>query len=181
MGLDEGLASERAGLCRDRIVDDRCHGARRRGDVRLGPDLPLVVRIFAGADRHQFIRHGIAGHAVEEIGVAGIVGADRGLPEQHGLGEAEAEAFRAMQRYEGVGRGDEAVHFRPAHGLLDEMNALVAPDGRFELLQRTGMRAGVEGLDDEADVRVPARAEGPMKRLDHGDGVLALNERARIE
>ena len=42
------------------------------------------------------------------------------------------------------------------------MNALVAADRRFELLQRTGMRAGVEGLDDEADVRVPARAEGPM-------------------
>jgi hypothetical protein len=47
MGLDEDLASKSAGLCRDRVVDDGGHGARCRSDVRLGPDLARVIRIFA--------------------------------------------------------------------------------------------------------------------------------------
>jgi hypothetical protein len=49
MSLDEGLAFERAPLRRSWIIDDRGHGARRRLDVGLGPDLAVVIRIFAGA------------------------------------------------------------------------------------------------------------------------------------
>jgi hypothetical protein len=55
MGLDEGLAGKCAGLGDRRVIDDRRHGARRRRDVRLGPDLTFVIRIFAGADRDQLV------------------------------------------------------------------------------------------------------------------------------
>jgi hypothetical protein len=56
MGLDEGLPSSRAGLGGGRIVDDRCHVRRRDSDIGLGPDLALVIGIFACADGHELVR-----------------------------------------------------------------------------------------------------------------------------
>jgi hypothetical protein len=43
---------------------------RRHGDIGLGPDLTLVIGIFAGAYLHEPVRDEVTRLAVEEVGIA---------------------------------------------------------------------------------------------------------------
>ena len=62
---------------------DLAHQPGRLLQVGLGPDLILVARIGAGWNRDQPIGDREAGRFGEEVGIAGIVGADYRLAESH--------------------------------------------------------------------------------------------------
>ena len=90
-------AFARNGLPERFLFHQALHEPRRLIHVRLRPHLTGCERVFPFAHRHQFVIHQTGIAVVHEIGVAGVIGRHHRFSQQHALGHAETDAFRAMQ------------------------------------------------------------------------------------
>ncbi|EEF93795.1 hypothetical protein CATMIT_01568, partial [Catenibacterium mitsuokai DSM 15897] len=117
---------------------------------------------------------------VHEIQIARPGGADDRLAHRHALGQAQAEAFGAVQRHVHVGAALQRAHVGAVDDLIAHHDARILRAGgqQAQELVRVAMR--VAGLDHQPHVVAAVRERAP-ERFDDRERILAVHPRIEIE
>ena len=151
--------------------------------VGLGPNLPLRKRVIRLGERDQPEIYRVASGRGDQLGRGRVVRGDHRLAERHRLGQQQAQPLASVQRQDRVHRHHQAQYLLAWEGRLDQVGVARAVERLAERAGGVRSLVGVQCLNHQSDPAIAAASgtEGPPKRLDRAERVLALQEGEVVE